>query len=88
MRPDDDNQPDRTNGLARLRKERERLDTRPDDLEIYRDKAGEYRWRRVAPTGETIADGSEGYRTFWGAKRAARRVNGKQLPVYDMRWAA
>jgi uncharacterized protein YegP (UPF0339 family) len=63
------------------------MNTRVDDLEIYRDQAGQYRWRRVAPNGETVADSGEGYRTFWGAKRAARRVNGK-LPVYDMRAAA
>jgi uncharacterized protein YegP (UPF0339 family) len=63
------------------------MTTRPDDLEIYRDSAGRYRWRRVAPNGQIIADWGQPYRTFWGAKRAARRVNGK-LPVYDMRHAA
>ncbi len=64
------------------------MTTRPDDLEIYRDQAGEYRWRRLSPNRRIITVSGEGYRTYWGAKRAARRANGRDLPVYDMRWAA
>lgn len=29
---------------------------------IYKDKAGEYRWRYQAVNGEVIADGAEGYK--------------------------
>lgn len=30
-------------------------------FEVYKDKAGEYRWRLVAPNGRSIADSGEGY---------------------------
>jgi uncharacterized protein YegP (UPF0339 family) len=30
-------------------------------FEVYQDKAGEYRWRLVAPNGKSIADSGEGY---------------------------
>jgi uncharacterized protein YegP (UPF0339 family) len=30
-------------------------------FEVYKDKAGEYRWRLVAPNGKSIADSGEGY---------------------------
>jgi uncharacterized protein YegP (UPF0339 family) len=30
-------------------------------FEVYKDKAGEYRWRLVAPNGQSIADSGEGY---------------------------
>lgn len=45
-----------------------------DRTEIYEDSAGEWRWRRVAPNGETIADSGEGYTREEDAKRAAERV--------------
>jgi uncharacterized protein YegP (UPF0339 family) len=61
--------------------------TRPDDIEIYRDLDGRYRWHRVASNGRIISDSGQSYRTYWGCKRAAVRVNGK-LPVYDMRIVA
>jgi uncharacterized protein YegP (UPF0339 family) len=58
--------------------------TRVDDLEIYRDSAGRYRWRRVAQNGNIVADSGQSYRTFWGAKRAAKKVN-PGLSIWDMR---
>ena len=45
-----------------------------DKTVIYRDKAGEYRWRRVAPNGEIIADSGEGYTRLSDAERAASRA--------------
>ncbi|MFN2299291.1 MAG: HVO_2922 family protein [Anaerolineales bacterium] len=30
-------------------------------FEVYKDKGGEYRWRLVAPNGQSIADSGEGY---------------------------
>jgi uncharacterized protein YegP (UPF0339 family) len=30
-------------------------------FEVFKDKAGEFRWRLVAPNGQTIATGGEGY---------------------------
>jgi uncharacterized protein YegP (UPF0339 family) len=32
-------------------------------FEVYRDKAGEYRWRLRAANNEVVADSNEGYRT-------------------------
>lgn len=43
-------------------------------IRIYEDKAGEYRWRMVAPNGRIVADSAEGYTTHSGAKRAIKRV--------------
>lgn len=42
-----------------------------DWVEIYRDAAGEYRWRAKAGNGETVADSGEGYVDHHGAGRAA-----------------
>jgi uncharacterized protein YegP (UPF0339 family) len=30
-------------------------------FEIFKDKAGQYRWRLVAPNGKSIAESGEGY---------------------------
>ena len=30
-------------------------------FEVYKDKAGQYRWRLVAPNGKSIAESGEGY---------------------------
>lgn len=43
-------------------------------LEIYKDNAGEFRWRLVAKNGRIIADCGEGYSTASNARRAARRL--------------
>lgn len=46
-----------------------------DIVEVYKDNGGEWRWRRVAKNGRTIGVSGEGYRTRWGANRAAKRSN-------------
>jgi uncharacterized protein YegP (UPF0339 family) len=38
-------------------------------IQIYKDKASEYRWRLVAPNGRIIADGGEGYKTKAGCMK-------------------
>jgi uncharacterized protein YegP (UPF0339 family) len=43
-------------------------------FKIYRDRAGEYRWRLRAGNGTIVATSGEGYRTSVEALRAARRV--------------
>jgi len=43
-------------------------------LVIYRDRAGEFRWRFVAQNGKIIGDSGEGYTTRASAIRAARRL--------------
>ena len=39
-------------------------------FEVYRDKAGEYRWRLLASNGKLIADSGEGYTRREDAHRA------------------
>lgn len=45
-------------------------------VKIYADVAGEWRWSLVAKNGKIVADSSEGYKTKWGCKRAARKFLG------------
>jgi uncharacterized protein len=40
---------------------------------VYRDIAGQYRWRLIASNGEKVA-ASEAYTTPYSAKRSAERV--------------
>ena len=35
---------------------------------LYRDRAGEWRWRLVAANGRTVADSAEGYTTKTNAE--------------------
>jgi hypothetical protein len=42
-------------------------------FEIYRDAAGEYRWRLKAANGRIVAAG-EGYKMLAGAKRGAEAL--------------
>lgn len=32
-----------------------------DKLEIYKDKAGKWRWRKIAPNGRIVAASCQGY---------------------------
>lgn len=50
-------------------------------FEIYRDKAGEWRWRMVCRNGRVVADSGEGYTRRRDARRAAEMVIG------GARWA-
>ena len=50
----------RDDELADLRR---RGDADRPSYMIYRDKAGDYHWRLLHPSGRTIAVGSEAYRT-------------------------
>lgn len=43
-------------------------------IEIYRDKAKEYRWRIRASNGRVLADSAEGYKRRGGAFRGMRAV--------------
>lgn len=44
-----------------------------DHVELYQDDAGEWRWRRVAPNGEVVADSAEGYTRVEDARAGAER---------------
>lgn len=50
-------------------------------FELYKDKKGEFRWRLVAPNGQTIAT-SEGYKTKESAKNGIDSVK-KNAPGAD-----
>jgi hypothetical protein len=43
-------------------------------FEIYRDSAGEFRWRLVAGNGKIVADSAEGYTRHTDVQRAAETV--------------
>ena len=43
-------------------------------FEVYRDRAGEWRWRLVHWNGNIVADSGEGYASRYNATRAARGV--------------
>jgi len=49
---------------------------RSDEIEIYQDAVGQWRWRRRAPNGEIIADSGEGYVSKAHTVLMAARVNG------------
>jgi len=42
--------------------------------EIYKDKAGEWRWRLVAANGKKVADSGEGYTTLVKCGAALRKL--------------
>jgi len=43
-------------------------------FELYQDKAGEHRWRLVAPNNRIVADSAEGYKEERGAVEDIVRV--------------
>lgn len=55
-------------------------------IELYEDKAGEYRWRLRHQNGNIIADSGEGYASKSGAKKAIERVkqHGTEAPALDV----
>ena len=44
-----------------------------DKWEFYKDKAGEWRWRRTAPNGNIVGASSEGYKNRSDCEDNARR---------------
>lgn len=56
-----------------------------DYVEVYRDSAGLYRWRRQAMNGLIVADSGQGYKRKWWAMRMARKLNGgRKRVVFDV----
>lgn len=43
-------------------------------FEVFRDNAGEWRWRLVAGNGNIIADSGEGYQSKQGVQRGINSV--------------
>ena len=56
-------------------------------FEVYRDAAGEYRWRLVHDNGNVIADSGEGYASRAKARQGLESVkrNAPDAPVVDER---
>lgn len=50
------------------------LRANPTAIEIYRDKAAEWRWRLIHRNGNILADSGEGYANRSGARRAIDRI--------------
>ena len=55
-------------------------------FELYKDKAGEYRWRLVHQNGQIIADSGEGYNTKDNAVNGIESVktNAPSAPIEDI----
>lgn len=43
-------------------------------FEVYKDQAGEWRWKLIAANGKTLADSGEGYRRRGAAVSAVERT--------------
>ena len=63
------NRADCMNGLQNFRSAFERDTARQHTVELYKDAAGEFRWRYVHDNGNVIADSGEGYVGRYEAKR-------------------
>ena len=46
-----------------------------DRVEVYKDEAGEFRWRRKNEQGEPRSDSGEGYKNHSYAKEVAAELN-------------
>ncbi len=47
-----------------------------DEVQLYKDDAGEWRWRRKSENGRIIATSGEGYKNYQDALFTAEDVNG------------
>jgi uncharacterized protein YegP (UPF0339 family) len=52
-----------------------------DKLEVYKDKRGDFRWRRIAPNGKVVGASTEGYRA-----KADCEANMTRGPVATDSW--
>ena len=52
-------------------------------IEIYKDKKGEFRWRLVAPNGQQIANGGEGYASKANCKKGIESAK-KNIQTAEM----
>jgi uncharacterized protein YegP (UPF0339 family) len=48
-------------------------------VEVYQDRSGEWRWRRLAANEKVVADSAESYTREADALEAARRENPEYL---------
>lgn len=54
-------------------------------FELYRDRAGDWRWRLVHDNGNIVADGGQGYSSKRRARQGIRSVktNASEAPIEE-----
>lgn len=58
---------------------------RLDRITVYRDRAGRWRWRRVAPNGEVVGAAHQSYATAALATENVERTQGGRYDLGDDR---
>lgn len=56
-----------------FKKQAEQKTPKLPKIKVYRDKAGQYRWRLVGSNGKIMADSAEGYVTKHNCNQAIQR---------------
>ena len=56
---------------------------RPDEIFIFQDEAGEWRWRKIAPNGEIVATSGESYTRKDDVIQAAEREASGPVAVIE-----
>jgi len=54
-----------------------------DHVEVYRDKAGEHRWRYKAANGQVLAESGEGYQNVTDLMRSLGIVTHRQPTIIE-----
>jgi len=62
---------------------RQRQEAGMDKVILYKDQAGEWRWRREHANGNILSDSSEGYQNLADCRQTALAVNGGDFIVVD-----
>jgi len=63
--------------------QKHRLGDDMDKVEVFKDEASEWRWRRRSENGRVVATSGEGYKNHSDALSIARDVNG----LNSVEWA-
>lgn len=58
-----------------------------DYVEVYRDDAGEDRWRYKTANGEVLADSAEGYKNMADLMRSLGKVTGRVPTITETKGA-
>lgn len=62
---------------------RQKQEAGMDKVILYKDQAGEWRWRREHANGNILSDSSEGYQNLADCRETALAVNGGEYVVVD-----
>lgn len=55
------------------------MTAKPRRVHLYRDKAGDWRWRLVAVNGKTVAESGEGYGQYLDCLGMAWALHGERV---------